>query len=60
MEDDRTYFTRRALEERSAADKAGNRKAREAHSQMAKSYEERAQARTHEPAQEPAPVATVA
>ena len=42
MENDRSYFTRRALEERSAADKAGNRKARDAHRQMAESYEKRA------------------
>ena len=42
MESDRIYFTRRASEERSAAEKAANRKAREAHQQMAERYEERA------------------
>lgn len=42
MENDRLYFTRRAQEERAAADKAGDRKAQEAHRKMAQRYEERA------------------
>ncbi len=42
MEDDRSYFTRRAAEERSAAGKSGNAKAREAHERMAERYEEQA------------------
>ena len=43
MERDRTYFARRAVEERSAADRADNPKAREAHQQMAERYEQQAQ-----------------
>lgn len=43
MENDRSYFTRRAVEERSAADKSQNPKAREAHQKMAERYEEQAQ-----------------
>lgn len=43
MENDRSYFARRADEERSAADKADNPKARDAHRQMAERYEEQAQ-----------------
>ena len=43
MEKDRSYFARRADEERSAADKADNPKARDAHRQMAERYEEQAQ-----------------
>ena len=39
---DRAYFARRADEERSAAAKAVNSKARDAHLQMAQSYQERA------------------
>lgn len=42
MENDRNYFTRRALEERSAAGKASG-KAREAHEAMAGHYEALAQ-----------------
>jgi hypothetical protein len=42
MEHDRIYLTRRASEERSAAMKSANRKARQAHLQMAQCYEERA------------------
>jgi hypothetical protein len=42
MENDRTYFTRRATEERTAADKSRDSKAREAHRKMAERYEEQA------------------
>lgn len=42
MESDRSYFTRRALEERSAADKAKHPKARDAHRQIAERYLEQA------------------
>jgi hypothetical protein len=42
MENDRSYFTRRATEERTAADKSENPKAREAHQKMAERYEEQA------------------
>lgn len=42
MEDDRSYFARRADEERSAAEKSEDPKAREAHRQMAERYEEQA------------------
>lgn len=47
MEDDRCYFARRAVEERSAAGKSANPKAREAHERMAERYEEQAQAAEH-------------
>ena len=43
MERDRSYFTRRAAEERTAADKCDNPKARQAHQQMAERYEKQAQ-----------------
>lgn len=43
MESDRSYFCRRAAQERSAAEQARSRKAREAHAQMAECYEARAQ-----------------
>ena len=42
MDSDRTYLIRRATEERSAAMRAENQKAREAHLQLAERYEERA------------------
>jgi hypothetical protein len=42
MEKDRAYLIRRAHEERSAAMRAANLKARQAHLQMADRYEERA------------------
>ena len=42
MDNDRNYFTRRASEERSAADKAENPKARDAHRLMAERYEKQA------------------
>ena len=44
MEDERSYYARRAVEERSAAGKSANPKAREAHERMAERYEEQAQA----------------
>lgn len=44
MEDERSYYARRAVEERSAAGKSANPKAREAHERMAQRYEEQAQA----------------
>lgn len=40
MENDQSYFMKRAAEERSAADKAGNPKVREAHEQMADRYQD--------------------
>lgn len=42
MESDRNYMIRRASEERSAAMKSANRKARQAHLKLAHHYEERA------------------
>jgi hypothetical protein len=42
MPNNRAYFTRRSDEERSAAEKATNDKAREAHRQMADCYAEQA------------------
>ncbi|HEU5482868.1 MAG TPA: hypothetical protein VFU80_07255 [Sphingomicrobium sp.] len=41
MEDDRSYFLRRASEERAAAEKAAGM-AREAHAELARLYDERA------------------
>lgn len=43
MEDDRSYYARRAAEERSAADKCENARARDAHLRMAEHYEEQAE-----------------
>jgi hypothetical protein len=40
MENDRTYFMRRAAQERSAADNAAGTKARKAHEIMAKRYKD--------------------
>jgi hypothetical protein len=40
MENDRTYFMRRAAQERSAADHAIGDKAREAHEAMARHYKD--------------------
>jgi hypothetical protein len=40
MENDRTYFMRRAAQERSAADRAAGVKARKAHKQMAERYQD--------------------
>jgi hypothetical protein len=40
MENDRTYFMRRAAQERSAADNAADTKAREAHETLAKRYKD--------------------
>lgn len=42
MQNNQAYFTRRADEERSAAEKATNEKAREAHRRMAERYDEQA------------------
>ena len=42
MEGDSTYFTRRASEERLAAMKAADARARQAHLKLAESYAERA------------------
>jgi hypothetical protein len=50
MESDSSYFARRALEERSAARRAADRRARDAHRAIAKSYEERAHAAEAQPA----------
>lgn len=38
MENDRTYFMRRAAQERSAANRASGEEAREAHEAMAERY----------------------
>jgi hypothetical protein len=38
MENDRTYFMRRAAQERSAADHAADGKARDAHLELARRY----------------------
>lgn len=52
MRNDRSYFMRRAAQERSAAATATARKAREAHEQMARHYEDRLHsAETAAPAQ---------
>lgn len=40
MENDRTYFMRRAAQERSAADHASGPKARKAHQAMAERYKD--------------------
>jgi hypothetical protein len=42
MQNNRAYFTRRADEERSAAENATNDQARQAHRQMAERYAEQA------------------
>ena len=42
MEDERSYYARRAVEERSAAGKSANPRARDAHERMAQRYEEQA------------------
>jgi hypothetical protein len=44
MESDVTYFSRRASEERQAAEHAGHPKAREAHLELASRYDEMATA----------------
>ena len=51
MERDRTYFMRRAAQERSAATRSSG-KAREAHRQMADRYKE--MVRSEEPVEQPA------
>lgn len=40
MENDQSYFMRRAAQERSAAHKAGHRKARKAHEELADRYQD--------------------
>lgn len=40
MENDRSYFMRRAAQERSAANNAGHRKARQAHQELADRYQD--------------------
>jgi hypothetical protein len=40
MENDRSYFTRRAAQERTAADQARNNAARDAHLDMERRYRE--------------------
>jgi hypothetical protein len=40
MENDQSYFMRRAAQERSAAHNAGHRKARKAHQEMAERYQD--------------------
>ena len=47
MENERSYLMQRAAQERAAAEQARNRKAREAHQQMAEVYEARAQEHPH-------------
>jgi hypothetical protein len=44
MKSDRTYFIRRAAEERSAATRATDRNAREAHLELARRYRQRTRA----------------
>jgi hypothetical protein len=54
MENDRSYFMRRAAQERSAADRASDEKAREAHETMAERYKDlvhSAEDRTRRPAE---------
>ena len=47
MTNERAYLMQRAAQERAAAEQARNRKAREAHLQMATRYEARAQEQPH-------------
>jgi len=54
MRNDRSYFMRRAAQERSAADSAAGDKAREAHQELARRYRGLAKAAIPEPAGEPA------
>jgi hypothetical protein len=54
MNNDRSYFMRRAAQERSAAANAAGDKAREAHQEMARRYHGLAEAGVPEPASEPA------
>jgi hypothetical protein len=51
MENDRTYFMRRAAQERSAAATAASGTARKAHMDLAKHYRSLVQRKTHEPAE---------
>ena len=54
MSNDRSYFMRRAAQERSAVDNASGDKAREAHQELARRYRGLAEAAMPEPAGEPA------
>jgi len=54
MRNDRSYFMRRAAQERSAADNASGDKARDAHQEMARRYRGLAETTQSEPANEPA------
>ena len=54
MSNDRSYFMRRAAQERSAAANASDDKAREAHQEMAKRYHGLAQTPETEPANDAA------
>jgi hypothetical protein len=56
MEDSRDYFERRAQEEMSAADRATDERAREAHRTMAERYREQAKSdSTGDPPSQPRP-----
>lgn len=54
MRSDRSYFMRRAAQERSAAANASDGKAREAHQEMARRYRGLAEEGLTEPSGEPA------
>ena len=54
MRNDRSYFMRRAAQERSAADNAAGEEARKVHREMARRYRGLAEAAVPEPAGEPA------
>lgn len=54
MTNDRSYFMRRASQERSAAANAASERARAAHSEMAKLYHGLAETARAEPLEEPA------
>lgn len=54
MSNDRSYFMRRAAQERSAAANAADDKARGAHQEMARRYRGLAEGAGREPAGEPA------
>jgi hypothetical protein len=55
MEDDRSYFERRAAQERSAADEASDESARDAHLRLAERYGELARAQHKPSADTPTP-----
>ena len=54
MTNDRSYFMRRASQERSAAANAAGEQAREAHAELAKRYRGLVKASRPEPVEEPA------